>query len=316
MTIFEATTLPPSADPVAASAAQYATEVAELLFAMLVDVVRTRQPEVEPVLRGEAPPDCLAPELVGRALQAQGIWFQLLSIAEQNAAMRRRRQTEAERGQEQVRGTFAQVIAEAAAAGTTPAELAATLRQLQVRPTITAHPTEAKRVTVLEKHRRIYRRLVDLESPRWTPRERRALHDALRNEIDLLWLTGELKLERPTVPQEVYWGLHFFNETLFEAATELHERLDRAVQQHYGADAGEAGAFIQFGSWIGGDRDGNPNVTNAVTRQTVNENRLAVLRRYRQRIGELLRALSITERGLPVPAAFRAALDKALAAAP
>ncbi len=314
MTIFEATTLPPSADPAAASAAQYATEVAELLFAMLVDVVRTRQPEVEPVLRGEAPPDSLAPELVGRALQAQGIWFQLLSIAEQNAAMRRRRQTEAERGQEQVRGTFAQVIAEAAAAGTRADELAATLRQLQVRPTITAHPTEAKRVTVLEKHRRIYRRLVDLESPRWTPRERRALHDALRNEIDLLWLTGELKLERPTVPQEVYWGLHFFNETLFEAVAELHERLDRAVEQHYGSAAGEAGAFIQFGSWIGGDRDGNPNVTNAVTRQTVKENRLAVLRRYRQRIGELLRALSITERGLPVPAPFRAALEKALAA--
>src|SRR4029077_1209360 len=130
-----------------------------------------------------------------------------------NAAMRQRRQSEVERGHEQVRGTFAHVISAAARAGLPPQEARATVAALRVRPVITAHPTEAKRVTVLEKHRRIYRRLVDLESPRWTPRERTALIDQLRNDIELLWMTGELRLEKPTVPQEVYWGLHFFNET-------------------------------------------------------------------------------------------------------
>jgi len=118
------------------------------------------------VLRGERPPGELSPELLARALQVQGIWFQLLSIAEQNAAMRRRRQIEAERGQDHVQGTFAQVMSSAAKAGVPASAIRSLLEVLRVRPVITAHPTEAKRVTVLEKHRRIYRRLVDLESPR------------------------------------------------------------------------------------------------------------------------------------------------------
>ena len=226
------------------------------------------------MLRGERLAHELSPELLSRTLQVQGIWFQLLSMAEQNAAMRRRRQTEVERGYEQVRGTFAQVISEAAAAGVPAAELRALLEHLRVRPVITAHPTEAKRVTVLEKHRRIYRRLVDLESPRWTPRERQALVDGLRNEIELLWLTGELRLAKPTVPQEVFWGLHFFNETLFEAVPDLLDKVERALGQFYPGEQFEVPPFFQFGSWVGGDRDGNPFVTNDVTRSTLLENRL------------------------------------------
>jgi phosphoenolpyruvate carboxylase len=213
---------------------------------------------------------------------------------------------------ESVRGTLAQVIHDARQAGVTPEQIREVLAGLRIRPTITAHPTEAKRVTVLEKHRRIYRRLVDLESPRWTPRERAGLVESLRNEIELLWMTGELRLERPTVPQEVYWGLHFFNETLFEAGSETTERLERALQLHWPGEAFTVPPFFQFGSWIGGDRDGNPFVTNEVTRRTLNENRLASLARYRQRLGELLRMLSITDRALDVPADFRAALDRAL----
>ena len=197
---FAAADLPTSADPVAASAAAYATEVAELLYTLLVDVIRVRAPDIEPVVRGDASGLGLPIDRCVRALQAQGIWFQLLSIAEQNAAMRRRRQVEVARGLEGVKGTFASVFAEAVAADTPASAIEALLERLRIRPVITAHPTEAKRVTVLEKHRRIYRRLVDLESPRWTPRERRALEDQLRDEIDLLWMTGELRLEKPTVP--------------------------------------------------------------------------------------------------------------------
>jgi phosphoenolpyruvate carboxylase len=230
---FSAVSLPESTEPAAASAAAYANEVVELLSALLLDLVRRRQPELEPVLRGERPPSELSPELLARALQVQGIWFQLLSIAEQNAAMRRRRQTEAERGYEQVRGTFAQVVSSAAETGIPPSEVRALLEIMRIRPVITAHPTEAKRVTVLEKHRRIYRRLVDLESPRWTPRERQALVDGLQNEIELLWMTGELRLAKPTVPQEVFWGLHFFNETLFEAVPDLLDKLERALARAY-----------------------------------------------------------------------------------
>jgi phosphoenolpyruvate carboxylase len=212
-----------------------------------------------------------------------------------------------------VRGTLAQVIHDVAQEGIAGAEQFRTLlRDLRIRPTITAHPTEAKRVTVLEKHRRIYRRLVDLESPRWTPRERTQLLEALRTEIELLWMTGELRLEKPTVPQEVYWGLHFFSETLFEATSETLEKLDRILGQVWPSERFEIPPFFQFGSWIGGDRDGNPFVTNEVTRRTLHENRVASLHRYRQRLVELLKTLSITDRALEVTATFRTTLAQAL----
>jgi phosphoenolpyruvate carboxylase len=256
---FSAATLPESVDPAAVSAAAYATEVVELLSGLLLELVRARQPEVEPVLRGEREVSDLSPELLARTLQVQGIWFQLLSIAEQNAAMRRRRQVEAERGHEQLRGTFAQVIASAAASNIPAAEIHKLLEALRIRPVITAHPTEAKRVTVLEKHRRIYRRLVELESPRWTPRERKALVDGLRNDIELLWLTGELRLAKPTVPQEVYWGLHFFNETLFESVPDLMEKVERALEQYYPSETFNVPAFFQFGSWVGGTVTATPS---------------------------------------------------------
>jgi phosphoenolpyruvate carboxylase len=311
---FSAASLPESLDPAAASAAAYATEVVELLSGQLLDLVRVRQPELEPVLRGERPPTGLSPELLARALQVQGIWFTLLSIAEQNAAMRRRRQVEAERGHQQLRGTFEQVFTSAAAGGVPAAEVRALLETARVRPVITAHPTEAKRVTVLEKHRRIYRRLVDLESPRWTPRERQALVAGLRTEIELLWLTGELRLAKPTVPQEVYWGLHFFNETLFEAVPDLIDKVERALAHAYPGEPFSVPTFFQFGSWVGGDRDGNPFVTNDVTRSTLLENRLAGLRRYHRRLGDLVRALSITERAVPPSDRFRQALERELTA--
>jgi phosphoenolpyruvate carboxylase len=311
---FSAAELPESPDPVAASAAHYANEVLELLSELMLTLVRKRAPEVEPVLRGERTPHELSAELLARTLQVQGIWFQLLSIAEQNAAMRRRRQIEAERGYELLRGTFARVFSDAAAANVPAAEIRTLLEQLRVRPVITAHPTEAKRVTVLEKHRRIYRRLVDLESPRWTPRERQGLIDGLRNEIELLWLTGELRLQKPTVPQEVFWGLHFFNETLFEAVPDLLEKVERVLAQFYPGERWVVPPFFQFGSWIGGDRDGNPFVTNDVTHGTLLENRLTGLRRYRRRLDELVRALSITEKAVPISDRFRTALERELAA--
>ena len=146
---FSAISLPESADPAAASAAAYANEVVELLSGLLLGLVRERQPEIETVLRGECPPSEVSPELLARTLQVQGLWFQLLSIAEQNAAMRRRRQVEAERGYDQLRGTFAQVISSAAAGNIPADEIRQLLEILRVRPVLTAHPTEAKRVTVL-----------------------------------------------------------------------------------------------------------------------------------------------------------------------
>ena len=152
-------------------------EAAGLLFGLLLDVARKHQPEIEPLLKGGASVADFTPELLARALQAQGIWFQLLSIAEQNAAMRRRRQVERERGREELRGTFSHVLAEAARAGVEPEEIQKLISSLRIRPVLTAHPTESKRVTVLEKYRKTYLLLRELENPRWTERERAALVD-------------------------------------------------------------------------------------------------------------------------------------------
>jgi phosphoenolpyruvate carboxylase len=289
-----------------------AQEAAELLFQLLIEVVQRHQPEIEPVLRGGANIVGLTPELMARALQAQGIWFQLIAIAEQNAAMRRRRQIERTRGREALRGTFAHVLAEAAQEGIEPQEIQTLLSGLRIRPVITAHPTESKRVTVLEKYRKIYLTLRELEGARWTERERTALIDELRDQIELVWMTGELHLEKPTVQHEVSRGLHFFDETLFDKAPELLGLVDAALAKHYPGQSFELPPFFQFGSWIGGDRDGNPGVTTKVTAWTLRQNALASLRHYRGRIVELARALSITERALPVPPGFRAELDRAL----
>ncbi len=285
---------------------------ANILFDLLIEVVRRHQPELEAVLKGGANVSGFTPEQMARVLQAQGIWFQLLSLADQNANMRRRRHIEQTRGRDALRGTFDNVLAEASEAGIPPNEIQDLLRSLRIRPVITAHPTESKRVTVLEKYRKIYLLLRDLEATRWTAREQKRMLNDIRDQIELVWMTGELHLEKPTVEHEVLRGLHFFDETLFENAPEMIELLDGALKQNYPNEHFEIPPFFQFGSWIGGDRDGNPHVTTKVTGWALRHNALTSLRHYRERIVSLAREMSITERALPVPERFRETLAHAL----
>ncbi len=287
-------------------------EAASLLFGLLLDVARRHRPEVETVLEGRAIISNLTPEAMARALQAQGIWFQLLSIADQNAAMRRRRFAERNKGREQLRGTFSNVLAEASRTNIGAEEIQKLLANLRIRPVLTAHPTESKRVTVLEKYRKIYLLLRELENPRWTKREQDATLDELRDQIELVWMTGELHLEKPSVQHEVLRGLHFFDETLFEMAPKMMSGVDRALKTSYPDRRFDVPPFFQFGSWIGGDRDGNPFVTTPVTRATLEQNALASLRHYRAKVTDLARALSITERAASVPESFRAELAREL----
>lgn len=289
-----------------------AKDAADILFRLLMEIVSRHQPELVGVFDGSADTSAFSPEMMARALQAQGIWFQLLSIAEQNAAMRRRRHIERTRGRDALRGTFDNVLAEASAAGIAPKEIEDLLSSLRIRPVITAHPTESKRVTVLEKYRKIYLLMRELEGTRWTERERQEFLADIRDQIELVWMTGELHLEKPTVEHEVLRGLHFFDETLFEKAPEMMELLDNALTKHYPNEHYELPPFFQFGSWIGGDRDGNPHVNTSVTGWTLRQNALAALRHYRERLVQLARTLSITERALPVPKEFESELALAL----
>jgi phosphoenolpyruvate carboxylase len=282
-----------------------------LLRDLLRQVIQTREPRVYSIIDQPEEASAIPHELIAPALQVTGIWLQLLNIAEENGAMRARRRLEAQGGPDSLIGSFSNVIAGIAAAGVSDEAMAKALQTVEVQPTLTAHPTEAKRVTVLEIHRRIYLKLYDLESPRWTQRERKALIEALKNDIDLLWMTGELRIEKPTVEQEVAWGLHFFRETLFERAPQICELLEAALARHYPELPAHVSPPLKFSSWIGGDRDGNPFVTVAATRTALAENRKAALERLDKRLAQLAQLVSMN---LAVPADFRHRVTHAIAA--
>lgn len=305
--------LPRSADFAGVGTPAYHEGVLDLLYGHLLSVVRARSPGVRNILDEDVGIHGLDRAGLIDALQVIGIWLQLLNIADENAAMRVRRTLESSAGPDAVRGLFSNVLCDIASLDTEPEKLSQALDRLDVSPTLTAHPTEAKRVTVLEIHRRIYRKLVELEVQRWTPRERERLNRELRNEIDLLWLTGELRLERPTVEQEISWGLQFFREPLFEVVAQLYEEFGEAIRRHYPEDPPKVRPFLGFSSWIGGDRDGNPNVDCDTTRMALEANRRTAISRYRERLVDLIRTLSISSNAIEVPDDFRECLAAILA---
>ena len=282
----------------------YLDEITMMLRDLLRQVIRVREPRVLAIIDEPANASSLSPELIEPALQVIGMWLQLLNIAEENAAMRNRRQMETRSGSDHVPGSFSHAFATVAAANVSPEDVQSALDTIDVQPTITAHPTEAKRVTVLEIHRRIYLKLYELESPRWTPRERVQLLKLLRNEIDLLWLTGEIRLEKPTVEQEIHWGLHFFRETLFDRTVSLCDLLEAALQRHYPETPHRVRPPLRYSSWIGGDRDGNPFVTVDVTRYALQENRNAIVARLEQRLNDLAQLASLSSQEISFPQNF------------
>jgi phosphoenolpyruvate carboxylase len=304
------------AKPVPAAPAEegYVDEITSLLRDLLRQVIRIREPRVLAVIDDPANAHGIPADLIEHALQVIGIWLQLLNIAEENAAMRTRRRLESQSGPDQVVGSFSHAFSVLAAANVSPEAVQRALDTIDVQPTITAHPTEAKRVTVLEIHRRIYLKLYELESPRWTPRERQGLIRALRNEIDLLWLTGEIRIEKPTVEQEIHWGLHFFRDALFDRTAALCDLIEAALQRHYPELPARVRPPLTFSSWIGGDRDGNPFVDVAVTRSALRENRRAIAERLDHRLTELAQLLSVSVNEIAIPAAFQVRLDAQLAA--
>ncbi len=284
------------------------------LFRLLLSVVADRAPDVARYLHaGATEPIPSGPEAVPY-LQALNIWFQLQTIAEENTAMRIRRRAEAEAGPSAVPGTFAMVFDRLAKAKGSKVALTAALSALTVVPTMTAHPTEAKRVTILEIHRRLYLRLVELENQRWTPRERTRLIQEVRNEIDLLWLTGELRLERPSLDDEIAWGLQFFRDSIFDTVPRLFEQfLDARSLFLPELSKNHLRPCIRFHSWIGGDRDGNPNVTPEVTARAIAAGRKAALACHLDGVRSAAQRVSISARIARIPPQAMAALTAIVA---
>ncbi|MCA2012360.1 phosphoenolpyruvate carboxylase [Cereibacter sphaeroides] len=280
-----------------------ALRITALLRGVWARVLARRAPGLDPDAGTWAAGD------LAEHLQATTIWFHLQQILDEHLAIRSADQTERAGGVPS--GTFRAAMA---AAPDRRAAMRALLQdgRLSVGPTITAHPTEAKRVTVMEIHRRIYRTLSALQGDTGGSAEVARLTRRLEMEIDLLWTTGELRLERPTLEAEIDWGLQFYRNSLFEAVPRLIERYLDAV--HDGSTEAERDACcLRFHSWIGGDRDGNPNVTARATALALDRAQRMIRALYVEAFDAIIPQLSLSDYRIALPAPHRARLEALVA---
>ena len=296
-------------------AAEHAAGLIDMLHEGLRQVIEKRASAIIPYFEaGSPPPPGSDPAILEKLMQAWGIWFQMLNIAEESTARRRRLETSRSLGHSHVHGTFASVLSDASMQKVPPQKIQQLLDKMQVMPTITAHPTEAKRITVLEIHRRIFRILESFDDKNnMSSEENHRLRRELNTEIDMLWLTGELRIERPTVPQEIAWGMHFFNQTLFESLPYVLELLERSLRQYYPDHEFKLPPVLQFASWIGGDRDGNPNVVDETMLEAFNYGRRMVMQNYMKDLNNIAARLSIGTHAVQVSNKYRRHLENIVA---
>jgi phosphoenolpyruvate carboxylase len=189
--------------------------------------------------------------------------------------------------------------------------------RLDIQPTLTAHPTEARRRTILRKQRRVADLLEEMRRPDAIPAEVEEATLQLRQQLALLLDTDDVRPRRPTVQEEVEQGLYFLQGSIPETAPRIEADLHRALERHYGKaiDRGGGGGAggpvdalrhpprigLHWRSWIGGDADGNPAVTAEVTRWTLDRHRSAALELQRAELARLREELSISEHRVPTP---------------
>lgn len=241
-------------------------------------------PEKEAAL--EAFIACLPHQEARHLIRAFSLYFQLVNLAEERHRARRRLQVRLERpeGQE---GSPAYLAAQLRQAGFPAQAVQAVLDRLQITLVLTAHPTQTLRRTVIDHHQRLAAFLEGLDDPRLVPADRQRLLDEMREEIRLLWQTDELRERRPTVLDEIREGLFYFDRTLLEVAPRLLAELEEALQATYPDAPIRVPSLLRFGTWIGGDRDGNPHVTPEVTRQALLAQKRLVLGRYLHHVDRL-----------------------------
>jgi phosphoenolpyruvate carboxylase len=189
-------------------------------------------------------------------------------------------------------------------------EVADAIARLDVRPVMTAHPTESTRRTLLALQSRVADLLLRREAT--PPAERRPVEDALEGEIELLWLTAEVRRDRPSVMDEVSTGLWYLETRLLEAGAKAQDALVRAFEDEFGVQADESlrlATPLRIGNWIGGDRDGNPNVTPEVTVAAARRASHVILGRYRREVETLVEQLSLSAQVADPTAALRESLD-------
>ena len=266
-----------------------------------------------------APPAALAgliagltPEAAASVLRGFIVYFALVNIAEE--VMRARAQ--AARPDAAWPRSFAAVLGDLTARGLGYRDFADRLPRLLFLPVITAHPTEARRRAIQACHRRLFQ-LVDRLAQDAAPDAAGDLLDEIRAELQILWKTNAVRANRLTVADEITNGLILFRDSLFAAVPEAVRRLEDAVRATFGEAARDFAAppLLAFGSWIGADRDGNPNVDHASTKLAARRQSREVTQEYARRVLELRGLLTQSAPFVAVTPAFAASLarDEALA---
>jgi phosphoenolpyruvate carboxylase len=232
----------------------------------------------------------------GRVVRAFTLYFHLINLAEEHHRLRTLRDREV-RGQPAPRPeSVAAAVAALRQEGTSGARLASLLERLEVQPVFTAHPTEARRASVLVHLREVADLLAALNAPQATPEERRRAVQGLLARITVLWQTDEVRSRRPSPLDEVLGGLYYLERSAWAVAPVLFRDLQEAVEEAVPEAKGAVRPFLRFGSWMGADRDGHPLVTTEVTQRTLELQRERVLRLYQQEVAALARELSVSTR--------------------
>lgn len=256
-------------------------------------------------------PSLKTPEIMRKVLRAFTVFFQMVNVIEQKEIVRANRQRQAARTTQRPE-SIVQAITKLKSDGKTAAQVQEMLDRVEICPTITAHPTEARRRSVMDKLMNIAEALSErglasdagrLESPLDLPGG--AAEQKLLRELVALWNTDELRAKKVSVTDEVNNSVYFFQRTIFDVVAWLHDDLRHALEQEYPGETFRIGPFLRYHSWVGGDRDGNPNVTPEITWSTLLYHKQVVLGNYLLRIDELRRELSLSSRLLPISQELR-----------
>ncbi|MDG4555587.1 MAG: phosphoenolpyruvate carboxylase [Candidatus Competibacter sp.] len=254
----------------------------------------------------------LNPEMLNHVVRAFSAYFSLANIAEESFQHQQRRE-QVRRGEPLWRGSFDETLRALRAAGVHAAQLQALLDRICFTPVFTAHPTEAKRRVLLGAQRRVFLTNGQLDDPALNSLQRDEVLEELRSQIQILWHTDEVRAYKPQVRDEIKNGLYYFRESIFHALPALYRNLERALNAVYGDEGGKAAVripcLLRFGSWIGGDRDGNPFVTPDTTALAVRLQTQEILREYLRRIEDLNRRLTYSGSLVTPSPPFTASLD-------
>ena len=251
------------------------------------------------------------PHTLDEVVRAFNIHFSLLNIAEESCQLRTRRR-QAERGGHYWPGSFHDTLLLLKQSGVTPAKLQAMLDELLYLPVMTAHPTETKRRAIKSTLRNIFLTHDKLDDPRLRGYFRQETLAKLRSLIQLRWKTDEIRLHPMGVEDEIDTALSYFPLSLFHATPRLYRNFENALREVYGEVAARhirIPSVLGFGSWVGGDRDGNPNVKPEATALALRLQAQTILQEYLRRLDELCQQLSHSY-GLCQPTAeFLASLE-------